>query len=129
LSDSEEELKAKVMKVYTDPKRIHTTDPGTIEGNVAFIYHDLFNENKEEVEDLKKRYVAGTVGDVEVKEKLFVAMNKVLTPIGERRKVAEGMKDELLAKALHGSKKVSAIAEEIVDQMKEAMKINFKDEN
>lgn len=125
LSDTEEELKAKVMKVYTDPKRIHATDPGTIEGNVAFVYHDLFNENKGEVEDLKKRYVLGTVGDVEVKEKLFVAMNKVLGPIRERRKKAEAKKDELLKEALKGSKKVSEIAEGVVDQMKEAMKIKF----
>ncbi len=125
LSDTEEELKAKVMKVYTDPKRIHATDPGTIGGNVAFVYHDLFNENKEEVEDLKKRYVAGKVGDVEVKEKLFVAMNKVLGPIRERRKEAERKKDELLKEALKGSKKVLEIAEGVVDQMKEAMKIKF----
>lgn len=125
LSDTEEELKAKVVKVYTDPKRIHATDPGTIEGNVAFVYHDLFNENKGEVEDLKKRYVLGTVGDVEVKEKLFVAMNKVLGPIRERRKEAEAKKDELLKEALKGSKKVSEIAEGVVDQMKEAMKIKF----
>src|SRR3990167_7385764 len=125
LSDSEEELKAKVMKVYTDPKRIHATDPGTVEGNVAFVYHDLFNENKEEVDELKARYVKGTVGDVAVKEKLFVAMNKVLAPIREKRLEAEKMKSELMASALEGSRKVSVIASEIVGQMKEAMRIRF----
>jgi tryptophanyl-tRNA synthetase len=126
LADDEKTLRDKVFKIFTDPNRIHATDPGTIEGNIAFVYHDLFNENKEEVADLKTRYQLGTVGDVEVKEKLFVAMNKVLTPIREKRKEAEGIKEELLEKALAGSVKVSLIAEGILDEMKTAMKINFK---
>jgi len=125
LSDSEEELRVKIMKVYTDPSRIHVTDPGTVEGNIAFEYHDLFNENLVEVEELKRRYREGKVGDVEVKKRLFEVMNKVLSPIRERRLVAEGKKDELLARAVAGSRKVSEIAEEIVDQMKDAMKIKF----
>ena len=53
LSDSKEELREKVMKMYTDPKRIHPTDPGTVEGNPVFVYHDVFNPDKAEVEDLK----------------------------------------------------------------------------
>jgi tryptophanyl-tRNA synthetase len=125
LKDTEEELRKKVFSVYTDPNRKKATDPGTVEGNVAFAYHDLFNDNKEEVEDLKKRYVDGKVGDVEVKEKLFVAMNKRLTPIRERRREAEGMKDELFQYALDGSVKVSKIARGIADQMKDAMQILF----
>src|SRR5437588_1783112 len=70
LSDSSDEVKRKVMSMYTDPKRIRPTDPGTVEGNPVFVYHDAFNENKGEVEDLKDRYRNGKVGDVEVKEKL-----------------------------------------------------------
>ncbi len=126
LSDDEKTLREKVFKIYTDPNRVHATDPGKIEGNIAFVYHDLFNSDKEEVKDLKDRYVLGKVGDVEVKEKLFVAINKMLSPIRERRKIAESMKDELMKKALEGSKKVSILAEGIVDEMKSAMKINFK---
>lgn len=125
LSDSEEELRKKVFSVYTDPTRIKATDPGHLEGNVAFVYHDYFNENKEEVADLKARYIKGEVGDVEVKEKLFIAMNKVLTPIRERRKEAEGKKDELMKYALQGNEKVRKIARGIADQMKEAMMIKF----
>ena len=125
LADSEEELRKKVFSTKTDPNRIHATDPGEVEGNTIFTYHDLFNPNAEEVEDLKKRYREGTVGDVEVKEKLFQAMNKILTPIRERRKEAEAVKDELLDAALHGSKKVRGIAQGVVGQMKEAMKIRF----
>jgi tryptophanyl-tRNA synthetase len=125
LADSEEELRKKVFSTKTDPNRIHATDPGTVEGNTVFTYHDLFNKNLEEVNDLKERYRKGTVGDVEVKEKLFLAMNEVLTPIREKRREAEGMKKELLEKALEGSAKVRGIAQGIVDQMKEAMKIKF----
>lgn len=125
LSDDEKTLRDKVFKVYTDPKRIRVTDPGTVEGNIAFAYHDLFNPNKEEVNDLKTRYRLGTVGDVEVKEKLFLAMNNMLLPIREKRMQAENLKEELMSKALEGSKKVSSVAEEVVNRMKSAMKINF----
>jgi len=125
LSDSEEELRKKVFQVYTDPARVHATDPGKIEGNVAFMYHDLFNSNKEEVEEMKDLYRKGEIKDVEVKERLFEVMNEYLKPIRERRIEAEGMKDELLAKALDGSKKVQVIAKDIVEQMKEAMELGF----
>lgn len=126
LSDTEEELKQKVFKVYTDPNRIHATDPGNVEGNVAFIYHDLFNKNTEEVEEMKKRYREGKIKDVEVKESLFKAMNEVLGPIREKRIEAEKIKNELLVKTLEDSKKVSKIARDIADQMKEAMLLKFK---
>ncbi len=125
LSDSEEELRKKVFKVYTDPSRVHATDPGKIEGNVAFMYMDLFNDDIKEVEAMKERYKAGTIKDVEVKERLFEVMNEKLTPIREKRKEAEQMKSELMEKAMVGSVKVSGIARNIADQMKEAMKLDF----
>lgn len=125
LADSEEELRKKVFMVKTDPNRIRATDPGTVEGNTVFIYHDAFNENKEEVEELKDRYRKGTVGDVEVKQKLFEAMNKVLTPIREKRKEAESKKTELLEMVVENNKKVRETAQGVVDKMKEAMKIKF----
>ena len=125
LSDSEEELRKKVFKVYTDPSRVHATDPGKIEGNVAFMYMDLFNDNKAEVEDMKERYKAGNIKDVEVKERLFEVMNEKLTPIREKRKEAEQMKEKLMEKAMEGSAKVSGIARNVADQMKEAMRLNL----
>ncbi|MEI7579554.1 MAG: tryptophan--tRNA ligase [bacterium] len=125
LSDTKEELKNKIKKIYTDPKRIHATDKGSLKDNVAFIYHDLFNDNLQEVQDLKKRYVNGQVSDVAVKEKLFQAMNHVLAPIREKRHEAEKRKSELLNMALDGSHQVRKIARDIADQMKEAMKIKF----
>ncbi len=125
LSDGEEELRKKVFKVYTDPSRVHATDPGKIEGNVAFMYMDLFNDDIKEVEAMKERYKAGTIKDVEVKERLFEVMNEKLTPIREKRKEAEQMKEKLMENAMEGSAKVSGIARNVADQMKEAMKLDF----
>ncbi len=85
LEDSSEETGKKVMRMYTDPNRIHATDPGTVEGNPVFEYHDVFNPNKDEVEDFKSRYREGKIGDVEVKKRLVEALNEYLAPIRERR--------------------------------------------
>lgn len=110
LSDDEETLRKKVMSMYTDPNRIHATDPGRVEGNPVFIYHDAFNPNKEEVEDLKTRYKEGRVGDVEVKEKLFKALNTFLTPIREKRRYFEERKYEVLQILQEGNEKVRKVA-------------------
>ena len=74
----------------TDPKRMRADIPGTVEGNPVFIYHDVFNPNVAEVDELKARYRAGTVGDVEVKTKLAAAINARLEPIRERRQAGAG---------------------------------------
>lgn len=110
LSDDEETLRKKVMSMYTDPNRIHATDPGRVEGNPVFIYHDAFNPNKEEVEDLKIRYKEGRVGDVEVKEKLFKALNTFLAPIRERRRYFEERQDEVLHILQKGNEEVRKVA-------------------
>lgn len=78
-------IKKQIMGCYTDPNRIKATDPGKVEGNPIFIYHDLINENKDEVEDLKTRYREGAVGDVEVKEKLFLAHQKFFAEARQKR--------------------------------------------
>jgi tryptophanyl-tRNA synthetase len=125
LSDSEEELRKKVMSMYTDPKRIHATDPGKVEGNPVFIYHDAFNPNKDEVNDLKERYRKGQVGDIEVKEKLFKALNNLLRPIREKRGDFEG-KDKLLDQILmEGTAKARRVAKETMTKVRKAMKINY----
>lgn len=98
LSDSAQEVNRKVRSMYTDPKRIRADIPGTVEGNPVFIYHDIFNRDVQEVEDLKRRYREGAVGDVEVKEKLARALNAFLEPMRERREQYEvpGLVDELI---------------------------------
>src|SRR3989304_3234149 len=85
LTDDATTVETKVRSMYTDPKRIRADIPGTVEGNPVFIYHDAFNDDRAEVEDLKERYRKGTVGDVEVKKKLAAALNRFLDPIRERR--------------------------------------------
>jgi tryptophanyl-tRNA synthetase len=99
LSDDEKTVTKKVMSMYTDPKRVSADIPGTVEGNPVFIYHDAFNPDKAEVDDLKERYRLGKVGDVEVKEKLAKALNAFLDPIRERRAKYEsqpGLADEIV---------------------------------
>ena len=85
LSDDAKTVQKKVFGMYTDPKRVRADIPGTVKGNPVFIYHDVFNHNAAEVKDLKMRYRAGKVGDVEVKEKLARAINRFLDPIRDRR--------------------------------------------
>jgi tryptophanyl-tRNA synthetase len=85
LSDDATTVEEKVQGMYTDPKRLRASDPGTVEGNPVFIYHDAFNSDRAQVDELKERYRAGKVGDVEVKKKLARAINAFLEPIRERR--------------------------------------------
>ena len=125
LSDSEEEVNKKVRSMYTDPTRLKPTDPGHVEGNPVFIYHDAFNTNKEEVDDLKKRYIAGTVGDVEVKEKLAIAINKMLSPMRARMADLENNPGKIEEILRNGVKRGREVSEETLTQVKEAMKINY----
>jgi tryptophanyl-tRNA synthetase len=121
LSDNSSEVRRKIMSMYTDPNRIRATDPGTVEGNPVFVYHEMFNSNKAEVEDLKDRYRAGKVGDVEVKEKLFLALDGFLIPIREKR---SKIKDsDVLGILAEGARKVRLIARETVAEARAAMKI------
>jgi tryptophanyl-tRNA synthetase len=85
LSDSARDVERKVMGMYTDPKRVRADIPGTVEGNPVFIYHDAFNPNVAEINEMKARYRAGTIGDVEIKQKLAAAINAFLEPMRERR--------------------------------------------
>lgn len=85
LSDSPEETTRKVMQMFTDPTRIHATDPGHVDGNPVFTYLDAFDPQIDEVEDLKAQYRAGKVGDVEVKRRCAAKVNAYLAPLRQRR--------------------------------------------
>lgn len=126
LADTAEEVRKKVMSMYTDPKRIRPTDPGTVEGNPVFIYHDAFNPNKEEVEDLKKRYRKGEVGDVEVKQKLVIAINNLLEPMRQRTRELERNPEKIETILAEGVRKGRLVSNEVLEQVKTAMKINYK---
>ena len=125
LKDSEETLREKVRSMFTDPKRIHATDPGTVEGNPVFVYHDAFNRNLEEVEDLKDRYRKGKVGDVEVKDRLFRALNEVLGPIRDRRRDWEQRPDDVRDILAAGTGEMKRRAERTMAQVREALKLNY----
>jgi tryptophanyl-tRNA synthetase len=126
LSDSPADVKKKVMSMYTDPKRVRADIPGTVEGNPVFTYHDAFNPNKEEVEDLKSRYRGGKVGDVEVKTKLANALNAHLDPIRERRAKALANPDYLKEVLFQGSKRARGVAEETMRRVRDAVKITYR---
>jgi tryptophanyl-tRNA synthetase len=121
LSDDAKTVEQKVRGMYTDPNRVRADIPGTVEGNPVFIYHDAFNDNIEEVEDLKQRYRTGSVGDVEVKKKLAAAINRFLEPIRQRRAELEAQPrvvEEVLAA---GSERARQESAETLRRMKDAM--------
>ena len=125
LSDDPDTVRKKVMQMYTDPKRVRADVPGTVEGNPVFIYHDAFNPNTAEVDELKERYRAGTVGDVEVKKTLAVALNAHLDPIRTRRTELLA-KPEALREILHeGSRKARAVAQETMERVRSAVKLRY----
>jgi tryptophanyl-tRNA synthetase len=126
LSDSADEVKKKVMRMYTDPKRVRADIPGTVEGNPVFTYHDAFNTDLEEVEDLKARYRAGKVGDVEVKTKLARALNARLDPIRDRRAALLAKPDRLKELLFDGSTRARAIAAETMARVRDAMRISYR---
>ncbi len=125
LSDSTEQVRKRVMSMFTDPTRIHPTDPGHVEGNPVFTYHDVFNPDKAEVEDLKERYRTGTVGDVEVKHKLFAALEKFLEPLRERRAVYEAKPERVREIVIEGTRCARAVAQQTMDEVHTAMKIKY----
>ncbi|MFZ2202113.1 MAG: tryptophan--tRNA ligase, partial [Microgenomates group bacterium] len=123
---SSEEVIRRVMGMYTDPNRVRATDPGKVEGNPVFIYHDAFNANKEEVADLKKRYEEGKVGDVEVKQKLAAAINNFLAPMRTRRNNLESNPAEVNRILSEGTERGRKVAEETLRRVKTAMKISYQ---
>lgn len=125
LSDPPETLRKRVMSMFTDPTRIHPTDPGHVEGNPVFTYHDSFNPDKAEVEELKERYRKGTVGDVEVKQKLLAALEKFLDPIQKRRAEYQSTPQRVREILIEGTRRARAVAQETMDDVHAAMKIAY----
>jgi tryptophanyl-tRNA synthetase len=125
LSDDAETVKKKVRQMYTDPKRVRADIPGTVEGNPVFLYHDAFNPNVAEVDDLKTRYREGKVGDVEVKAKLANAINALLEPMRERRAEALARPGFLMDVLQAGSAKARAEADATMERVRDAMKLRY----
>jgi len=126
LSDSPEEVVRKVRQMYTDPKRVRADIPGTVEGNPVFQYHDAFNPDRTEVEDLKSRYRAGKVGDVEVKTKLAAAINATLAPVRERRAAALQRPDDLRDVIVTGSRRARELAGATMERVRAAVGLDYR---
>ena len=126
LSDDAAAVDRKVMRMYTDPKRVRADIPGTVEGNPVFTYHDAFNPDADEVEDLKTRYRAGAVGDVEVKRKLARALNAVLDPLRERRAEVLARPGRVREILMDGSLRARRIARETMEQVREAVGLAYR---
>jgi tryptophanyl-tRNA synthetase len=125
LSDDPDTVKKRVMQMYTDPKRVRADIPGTVEGNPVFVYHDSFNPDRAEVDELKERYRAGKVGDVEVKTKLARALNAHLDPIRDRR-AAVLARPGMVRDILHeGSRKARVVAEGTMQRVRDAVKLGY----
>ena len=125
LSDDAKTVEHKVKRMYTDPNRVRADVPGRVEGNPVFVYHDTFNPDKAEVDDLKARYREGRVTDVEVKSRLLAALERFLTPIRERRaEIAARPKvvDEILAA---GSERARREAAATLHEVRQAMRLDY----
>jgi tryptophanyl-tRNA synthetase len=125
LSDPAGTVEKKVRQMYTDPKRVRADIPGTVEGNPVFVYHDAFNPNRAEVEDLKSRYRAGKVGDVEVKTKLAAAINAMLDPIRERRAKVLARPGDLRDILIDGSRRARVTAAETMERVRDAVRLRY----
>jgi tryptophanyl-tRNA synthetase len=125
LADDPETVVKKVRQMYTDPKRVRADVPGTVEGNPVFVYHDTFNPNRAEVDELKARYRAGKVGDVEVKMKLAAAINGVLEPIRTRRAEVLKRPGHLREVVVEGSRRARGLAGETMERVRSAMRLSY----
>jgi tryptophanyl-tRNA synthetase len=121
LSDDEKTVRTKVRGMFTDPRRIHADIPGTVEENPIFIYHEIFNDNKERVRELEALYRAGKIGDRQVKEELADALNRFLTPIRERLEFFGSRPDFIDEIVRDGTLKMRRIAEDTMRQVRGRM--------
>ena len=125
LSDSADTIQKKVMSMYTDPNHIRVEDPGQVEGNVVFTYLDVFDDDKEKVQELKDQYRAGGLGDVKIKRYLNDVLQAKFQPIRERREAFAEDKGAILDMLKAGSLKAEAVAAQTLDEVKDAMGINY----
>lgn len=125
LSDEPEVVQKKVMGMYTDPKRLRATDPGTVENNPLWIMHEAFNHDEAWVKEHQDLYRAGKVGDVVIKRKLIEILNVLIDPIRTRRKHFEARPDDVIDALKLGTAKANATAEETLYLAKQAMKQDF----
>ena len=129
LADDPDTVATRVRRMVTDSTgqnpRLRPTDPGIVENNPAFLYHDAFNGDTDEVDELKERYTAGGVSDREVKERLTAAINRFLEPIRERRAWYEQHPDYVRDALLAGTRREQEIARATIADVREAMQVVY----
>lgn len=125
LADDAKTVQKKVMSMYTDPNHIHVEDPGKIEGNTVFTYLDVFDPDKDKVAELKEEYQKGGLGDVKIKRYLNKILEAELAPIRERREKFAQDEDAVYEMLLEGSKKANKVANETLQQVRDAIGLNY----
>lgn len=134
LSDTEAEVKTKIMSMFTDPDHIKVTDPGKVEGNAVFTYLDAFARDEHfaeflpeyaNLDELKAHYRRGGLGDMKVKKFLNAVLQSVLSPIRERRKTFEKDIPAVYEMLKAGSEKAEKVAAQTLAEVKSAMRINY----
>ena len=125
LADDAKTVQKKVMSMYTDPNHIHVEDPGKIKGNTVFTYLDVFDPDKDKVAELKEEYQKGGLGDVKIKRYLNKVLEAELAPIRERREKFAQDEDAVYEMLLEGSKKANKVANETLQQVRDAIGLNY----
>ena len=125
LADDAKTVQKKVMSMYTDPNHIHVEDPGKVEGNTVFTYLDVFDPDKDKVAELKEEYQKGGLGDVKIKRYLNKVLEAELAPIRERREKFAQDEDAVYEMLLEGSKKANKVANETLEQVRDAIGLNY----
>ena len=121
LGASAAEIKAAVKNIYTDPLHLRVDDPGHLEGNVAFIYLDAFDNDQDSLQEMKDHYVRGGLGDSKVKQRLEGVLQDMLTPIRERRLEFEKDRGQVLQMLKQGTERAREIAAKTTDEVKSAI--------
>lgn len=125
LADDAKTVQKKVMSMYTDPNHIHVEDPGKVEGNTVFTYLDVFDPDKDKVAELKAEYQKGGLGDVKIKRYLNKILEAELAPIRERREKFAQDEDAVYEMLLEGSKKANKVANATLEQVRDAIGLNY----
>ena len=125
LADDAKTVQKKVMSMYTDPNHIHVEDPGKVEGNTVFTYLDVFDPDKDKVAELKAEYQKGGLGDVKIKRYLNKVLEAELAPIRERREKFAQDEDAVYELLLEGSKKANKVANATLEQVRDAIGLNY----
>lgn len=133
LSDPSDVIYKKVMSMYTDPNHIKVEDPGKIEGNMVFTYLDVFSSNEQiskyseykTLDEMKKAYEKGGLGDVKIKKILYNVLEEILSPIREKRRYYEEHLDEVYSILKEGTNKANEKANKTLKEVKKAIMIDF----